>query len=102
ESAERAERRAPEMWRSVFRGRYRGQPDIGRWSAGRRRALRHWARAPGKASQTLPVRRGGTERPATGCLASLPKGSRKPLAPPGAPSPSLEGTENGKGGPGAL
>jgi hypothetical protein len=35
ESAERAERGAPEMWRAVFRGRYRGQPDIGRWSAWR-------------------------------------------------------------------
>jgi hypothetical protein len=84
-------------------GRYRGNPASVGGAPGGAGPYVTGVAPPGKASQTLPVRRGGTVRPATGCLASIPKGSRKPLAPPGAPSPRFGGgRKKGKGVPGAL
>jgi hypothetical protein len=62
-----------------------------RWSAGRRWALRHWARASRKrqplVTGDLPwTRKDGPRKPVMG--------PRKPLAPPGAPFPCW-GTEKG-------
>src|SRR2546425_11973171 len=75
-------------------------PGIGRWSAGRRRPLRHWgcaSRVAGPMARPSCAGRSLRKGLAKGA-SQAPMGSRKPLAPPGAPSPRFgEGEEKGEG-----
>src|SRR5436853_387701 len=104
--AKEAERPTPEMWRRVFRGRYRDKP--------RRRSVeRREAQAPTSLGSRIPG--GGPRWARPSCAGRLlrkesakgvsqtPKGPRKPLAPPGAPSPRFGGErKKGMGVPGAC
>src|SRR5438874_728598 len=67
---------------------------IGRWSAGRRRPLRYWgcaSRVAGPAGHARAARAGPFAKELPKGVSQTPKGPRKPLAPPGAPSPRFGG-----------
>src|SRR5438874_2547284 len=99
ESAERAERRTPEMWHRRLSGPRSGKTR-------HRPVERREAQGPtslgsrpgqGLANLARPARRYRKARHGVR-NARIPKGSRKPLAPPGAPSPRVAGDgKKGKG-----